>query len=210
MRPLARIIFLSTTLATAALVAAATGGELIGGDGEGRIASGRAGGLRHAERLHAAPGGRCPARRAYGGGAAARGRERRSGRTPLRAVSVKGGVATIDLGEKFAAGTNTASLSARVTQLVLTATSISGVKSVRLLVKGATRSGLFPGYVTSRPISAKFARAPDVPPPGEPAPEPTTDPTAAARDLQQRLADLSLPTARRRRRQRPASRRDSP
>jgi lipoprotein-anchoring transpeptidase ErfK/SrfK len=112
-------------------------------------------------------------------------------RTPLRTVSVTGGVATIDLGEKFAAGTNTASLSARVTQLVLTATSISGVKSVRLLVKGATPLGLFPGYVTSRPISAKFARAPDVPPPGEPAPEPTTDPTAAVRDLQQRLADLS-------------------
>ena len=113
-------------------------------------------------------------------------------RTPLRTVSVTGGVATIDLGEKFAAGTNTASLSARVTQLVLTATSISGVKSVRLLVKGATPLGLFPGYVTSRPISAKFARAPDVPPPGEPAPEPTTDPTAAVRDLQQRLADLSF------------------
>jgi spore germination protein GerM len=86
--------------------------------------------------------------------------------TPLRAVSVTGGVATIDLGEKFAAGTSTASLSARVTQLVLTATSVSGVKSVRLLVKGATPLGLFPGYVTSRPISAKFARAPDVPPPG--------------------------------------------
>jgi lipoprotein-anchoring transpeptidase ErfK/SrfK len=112
-------------------------------------------------------------------------------RTPLRAVSVANGIATIDLGEKFAAGTNTASLSARVTQLVLTATSVSGVKSVRLLVKGATPLGLFPGYVTSRPISAKFARAPDLPPPGEPAPEPTTNPTAAVRDLQQRLADLS-------------------
>ena len=105
--------------------------------------------------------------------------------TPLRAVSVTGGVATIDLGEKFAAGTNTASLSARVTQLVLTATSVSGVKSVRLQVKGATPLGLFPGFdcATSRPISAKFARAPDLPPPGQPAPEPTTDPTAAVREL---------------------------
>ena len=36
------------------------------------------------------------------------------------------------------------------------------MKSVRLLVKGATPLGLFPGYVTARPISAKFARAPDV------------------------------------------------
>ena len=112
--------------------------------------------------------------------------------TPLRAVSSTGGVATIDLGEKFAAGTNTASLSARVTQLVLTATSISGVRSVRLLVKGATPLGLFPGFVTARPITAKFARAPDVAPPGQPAPEPTTDPTTAIRNLQQRLADLSF------------------
>ena len=48
--------------------------------------------------------------------------------TPLRAVSVSGGVATIDLGEKFASGTSAASLSARVTQLVLTATSVRGVE----------------------------------------------------------------------------------
>ncbi len=112
--------------------------------------------------------------------------------TPLRAVSVTAGVATIDLGEKFAGGTNTASLSARVTQLVLTATSVSGVKAVRLLVKGATPLGLFPGYVTSRPLTEKNTRRPNVPPPGEPAPEPTTDPTAAVRALQQRLADLSF------------------
>ena len=40
--------------------------------------------------------------------------------TPLRAVSVANGVATVDLGERFATGTKAASLSARVTQLVLT------------------------------------------------------------------------------------------
>ena len=35
--------------------------------------------------------------------------------TPLRAVSFAGGVATVDLGEKFASGTSSASLSARIT-----------------------------------------------------------------------------------------------
>ncbi len=112
--------------------------------------------------------------------------------TPLRAVSIQKGVATVDVGERFAAGTNAASLSARVTQLVLTATSFRGVKSVKLLVKGATPLGLFPGYVTSRAITAQAAGRPDVPPPGPPAPEQPTDPTAAVRALQQRLAELSF------------------
>ena len=112
--------------------------------------------------------------------------------TPLRAVSVANGVATVDLGERFATGTKAASLSARVTQLVLTVTSVPGVKSVRLLVKGGTPLGLFPGYVTSGPIALRDATRPDVPPPGPPAPGPPTDPTAAVRALQQRLADLSF------------------
>jgi lipoprotein-anchoring transpeptidase ErfK/SrfK len=115
--------------------------------------------------------------------------------TPLRVVSVANGVATVDLGERFATGVKAASLSARVTQLVLTATSVQGVKSVRLLVKGGTPLGLFPGHVTSRPITLRDVTRPDVPPPGAPAPGPPTDPTAAVRALQQRLADLSfLPT----------------
>jgi peptidoglycan hydrolase-like protein with peptidoglycan-binding domain len=65
------------------------------------------------------------------------------------------------------------------------------VRSVRLLVKGATPLGLFPGYVATRAITAKDARAPDVPPPAQPAPEPPTDPSQGVRELQQRLADLS-------------------
>ena len=65
--------------------------------------------------------------------------------TPLRAVSVANGVATVDLGERFATGTKAASLSARVTQLVLTGDVHSGLKSVRLQVKSATPLGLFPG-----------------------------------------------------------------
>ena len=75
--------------------------------------------------------------------------------TPLRSVRVVGGVATIDLGEKFAAGTNVESLSARVAQIVLTATRYPNVRSVKLLVKGGTPLGLFPGIVTRYPITAK-------------------------------------------------------
>jgi len=112
--------------------------------------------------------------------------------TPLRAATLANGVATVDLGERFATGTRAASLSARVTQLVLTATSVPGVNSVRVQIKGATPLGLFPGYVTSRPITLRDATRPEVPPPGPPAPGPPTDPTAAVRALQQRLADLSF------------------
>ena len=79
-----------------------------------------------------------------------------------------------------------------MTQLVLTATSTPGVKSVRLQIRGATPLGLFPGYVTSQPITRRAASAPDVPPPGPPVPGPPTDATAAVRTLQQRLADLSF------------------
>ena len=65
-------------------------------------------------------------------------------RTPLRAVSVTGGVATIDLGEKFAAERTPRVLLSRATQLVLTATSISGVKSVHLLSRAQHRWGSSP------------------------------------------------------------------
>jgi spore germination protein GerM len=83
--------------------------------------------------------------------------------TPLRAVSFARGVATIDRGEKFASGTSSSSLSARITQLVLTATSVPGVKSVRLQVKGATPLGLFPGMLArlqKRWLSADLSKLP--------------------------------------------------
>ena len=44
--------------------------------------------------------------------------------TRLRSVRVENGVATIDLGESFAAGRNAESLSARIAQLVFTATAV--------------------------------------------------------------------------------------
>ena len=113
MRLLARIILVSATLATAAL-AAATGGSSSPSatvkvaflQGEQVVTVTRNGStLRQAiAALLAGPT------------AAEQRREIASAvptGTPLRAVSVTGGVATVDLGEKFASGTNTASLSAR-------------------------------------------------------------------------------------------------
>jgi spore germination protein GerM len=65
--------------------------------------------------------------------------------TRLRSVRFASGIATVDLGERFAAGRDAESLSARITQLVYTVTAVPGVKSVRLFVSGGAPLGLFPG-----------------------------------------------------------------
>ena len=110
--------------------------------------------------------------------------------TPLRSVSFAKGVASVDVGEKFVQGRAVESLDARLAQLVLTMRSVPGVRSVRLLVKGGTPLGLFPGYDLRRPVTAKDL-APDLPPPVAPGPG-TTAPTPSTRALQQRLADLGF------------------
>jgi L,D-transpeptidase catalytic domain/Sporulation and spore germination/Putative peptidoglycan binding domain len=115
--------------------------------------------------------------------------------TPLRALAVKNGVATIDLGEKFATGTRFDSLTARVVQVVLTATRFRNVRAVRLQVKGGTPLGLFPGFVTLHPLTAKSVLAPDQPPPTSPAPQPPGAESDDTRALQQRLADLGFMNA---------------
>ena len=109
--------------------------------------------------------------------------------TRLRSVRVADGVATVDLGEGFAAGKNADSLSARIAQLVFTATAVRGVKSVRVLIAGGVPLGLFPGIALSRPITRKQASQPVVPPP-KPAPDPSGPARPDVRALQQRLADL--------------------
>ncbi|MCP9486130.1 MAG: L,D-transpeptidase family protein [Gaiellaceae bacterium MAG52_C11] len=113
--------------------------------------------------------------------------------TPLRSVRLDDGVATLDLGEKFAAGTSVESLSARVAQVVLTATRFPNVRSVRLLVKGGTPLGLFPGIVTRYPLTAKTVAAPNVPPPSTPEP-PSGGQSEQIRALQQRLDELGFLT----------------
>jgi Sporulation and spore germination/L,D-transpeptidase catalytic domain/Putative peptidoglycan binding domain len=111
--------------------------------------------------------------------------------TRLRSVRVTGGVATVDLGERFAAGRDAESQSARLTQLVYTVTSVPGVKSVRLLVSGGVPLGLFPGFALSRPVTRAQATRPIVPPP-RPPPETGGQANPDWRALQQRLADLGF------------------
>jgi lipoprotein-anchoring transpeptidase ErfK/SrfK len=109
--------------------------------------------------------------------------------TPLRSIRVAGGVATVDLGERFAAGRNAESLSARIAQLVFTVTSVRGVKSVQVLIAGGVPLGLFPGIALSRPITRAQATRPVVPPP-KPPPDASGPVSPDVRVLQQRLAEL--------------------
>lgn len=56
--------------------------------------------------------------------------------TALRAVTIGGGMATVDLGVALAQGGGSSSILARVWQVVYTATQFPGVSSVQLLIGG--------------------------------------------------------------------------
>ncbi len=111
--------------------------------------------------------------------AAERGRGLRSAipaNTPLLGVVSHRRVVTVDLGTRFAAGRDFASLQARVGQVIRTVRAVPGVKAVRITIAGGTPVGLFPGYDLARPVTAAL-REPAAPTPG-------------TRDLQRLLADL--------------------
>ena len=114
--------------------------------------------------------------------------------TTLRGVSVKRGVATVDLGDTIAKGNRAESLTARIAQVVLTATRFRNVRYVRVLVKGGTPLGLFPGFVTRHPLRARDVTAPDVPAPSAPAPVKPGASSAQTRSLQQALAERGFMT----------------
>jgi Putative peptidoglycan binding domain/Sporulation and spore germination/L,D-transpeptidase catalytic domain len=109
--------------------------------------------------------------------------------TPVRSVTVANGVVTVDLGETFVAGNDAPSLLARLSQLVYTASGPQSTAKVRLLVKGGTPLGLFPGVVTAVPLTVSYLQTPNVkapvPPPEKPAPV-----SSSTRSAQQRLAAL--------------------
>ena len=110
--------------------------------------------------------------------------------TPVRSVTVDNGVATVDLGLKFALGTDGASLLARLSQVVHTATGPEGATKVRLLVKGGVPLGMFSGAsLAGRPITVEYLETPNVPVPKPPVEEklPVSD---AVRSAQARLAQL--------------------
>jgi hypothetical protein len=106
----------------------------------------------------------------------------------LRSATLVGGVATVDLAEAFALGLDAESLSARLAQLVLTATGAPRVRAVRVRIKGGTPLGLFPGVDLTRPVTAKDITAPDLPPPAQGGGG--GPPTPGTADVQRRLAEL--------------------
>jgi lipoprotein-anchoring transpeptidase ErfK/SrfK len=110
-------------------------------------------------------------------------------RTQVRSVSQAGTVATIDLGSRFVAGTDSDALLARLSQVVATATAVPGVRSVRVLIQGGVPLGLFPGINATVPLTTRALRTPDVARP-RPTPERRTPATRGTRGAQQRLADL--------------------
>ena len=98
--------------------------------------------------------------------------------TPLRSLVVQRRVVTVDLGERFAAGRDAASLRERVGQLVRTVMAVPGVLGVRVRVDGAVPVGLFPGYDLRGPVRR--------------AVEPVRTGVPTLRDVQQELVDLGF------------------
>ena len=96
--------------------------------------------------------------------------------TTIRDVTVSRRVVTVDLGARFAAGRDEASLTARVGQLVRTLRSVPGVAGVRVRVEGGVPIGLFPGYDLRRTVHNAL--------PQRTAP--------SLREVQQLLADLGF------------------
>jgi peptidoglycan hydrolase-like protein with peptidoglycan-binding domain len=111
--------------------------------------------------------------------------------TQVHNVSVAGGVATVDLGQRFRSGHDSLSLLARLSQLVGTLTGLQGTKRVKLLIDGRTVRGVFPGVPTASPITLRFLQTPNVPVPKSPAPK-LLPPDAHTKEVQQRLIALGF------------------
>jgi hypothetical protein len=109
--------------------------------------------------------------------------------TRLLGVNVANGVATVDLGERFASGSDGGSLLARLSQVVRTVTGLQGATRVQLLMNGGIIAARFPGVSLSRPITFRYLETPNVAVPKQPALRlPPPDP--AVKNVQQRLIEL--------------------
>jgi hypothetical protein len=111
--------------------------------------------------------------------------------TQVRSVTVAGGVATVDLGRRFATGRDAQSLLARLSQLVGTLTGLQGAARVKLLIDGKTVRGVFPGVPTQLPITFRYLQTPNVPVPESPAPK-LLPPDDHTKQVQQRLIALGF------------------
>ena len=110
-------------------------------------------------------------------------------RTRVLSVRVANGIATVDLNERFASGSDRASLLARLAQVVRTLTGPQGAKKVQLLRNGGIVAARFPGISLSRPITFRFLQTPNVAVP-EPPSLRLPPPDAAVKDVQQQLIKL--------------------
>jgi lipoprotein-anchoring transpeptidase ErfK/SrfK len=110
--------------------------------------------------------------------------------TPLRSLTITDGAAVVDLGELFIKGTNGESLDARLTQVVYTLTATPEVMSVRVLIKGGTPLGIFPGINATAPLTRLGLATPSVPAPKPPTTASPPPASAATRELQDRLVEL--------------------
>jgi len=77
--------------------------------------------------------------------------------TTVRELTISRRVVTVDVGARFAAGRDEASLTARVGQLVRTLRAVPGVVGVRVRIEGGVPIGLFPGYDLRRIVRAPLA-----------------------------------------------------
>jgi N-acetylmuramoyl-L-alanine amidase len=109
--------------------------------------------------------------------------------TRVRSVAIAADVATVDLGEGFMTGPNTESTLARLDQVVSTVTAVPGVRAVKVLIKGGTPLGLFPGVDATVALTKEALATPNAPATTTPL-EPTSPASAATLALQQQLVAL--------------------
>ena len=109
--------------------------------------------------------------------------------TRVLSVHVADGVATVDLNERFASGSDPGSLLARLSQVVRTLTGPEGVKAVQFLVDGGIVAARFPGISMSGPITFRFLQTPNIAVP-KPPPLRLPPPDPAVKRVQQRLIEL--------------------
>src|SRR6266511_759619 len=109
--------------------------------------------------------------------------------TKVHRVTVANGLATVDLGARFAAGRDRYSLLGRFSQVVRTLTGLQGTRRVQLLIDGSTVSGVFPGVPTASPITFRYLRTPNIPVP-KPPEERLPAPDRHTKLLQQHLIVL--------------------
>jgi peptidoglycan hydrolase-like protein with peptidoglycan-binding domain len=110
--------------------------------------------------------------------------------TRLRGVTLRGRVAFVDLTRAFESGGGSASMLARLSQLVYTATGVPGVESVRLLLDGKRVEFIGgEGVMVDHPLTrATFGPKPEAP---VTPPAPTRNRSSAlVRTIQERLGAL--------------------